>query len=168
MERRFTLKRAFFIALAIFGLYLLYTHLTTTEEDRIMAVFAAVERGLEERNSLAVLEHVSPSYRDSSGRKKADAQLLLTTLNRSANQVMVNLSKRAITVHKDAAGAHLVISARVVMGGREFEPLPEDGSSDMTVDLRKEAGTWRITGAIYPAVVEEWIRKFQSILSGAP
>jgi hypothetical protein len=54
------------------------------------------------------------------------------------------------------------------MGGREFEPLPEDGSSEMIVDLRKEDGKWRITRALYPAVVEEWIRKFESILSGAP
>jgi len=166
MKRRLTLKKAVLVSVAVFVIYLVYVRLTTTEEDRIVAMFAEIEEALEARNSMAVLEHISPNYRDTSGRKRADLRLLLNLLNRSADQVMVSIAKRSIKIRNDTAGVGIQVSARVIMNGREFEPLPEKGDTEMIVDLRKEDGQWRVTGATYPPGVEGWIRSFRGILSG--
>jgi len=167
MERRLTLKKALVVSVATFVIYLVYVRLTTTEEDRIMAMFAQIEEALEDRDSMAALEHISANYRDTSGRRKTDIRLLLNLLNRSSDQVMVSFGKRSIKLgDNNTAGVRLQVSARVIMNGREFEPLPEKGATEMVVDLRKEDGEWRVAGATYPSGVEEWIRRFRGILSG--
>ena len=166
MKEQSPLKKVLIVSVVVFIAYLTWKHVSVSEEDRIMAVFAEIEEGLEQRKSLRVLGHISPDYHDSEGNKKPELRMLLQMLNRASEAVMVSIRKESITIEGDTAEAELHVSAKIVAQGRQLEPLPDQGAETMSANLKKEDGEWVVTASNFPPAVQSWLRKFRRIMSG--
>jgi hypothetical protein len=159
--RRVSFTTILIVSSLLFGAYLLVRHWLVSDEDRVKAVFARIEKALENRDASSCLDAVSPDYRDSAGRRRSDLRTTLVILFQMTEQVMATLTPRSVLIQSNRAEVELFVSIRIRYN-RPVGDAPEEGSEVVRVELRKEDGEWKVTGATYPEEVE---RRFQRAAS---
>lgn len=130
-----------------------------TPEDRVRAVFAAIETAAEERDVGALKDQVSDSYADARGNDKRAIGALagMHLLRHESVHLLVRV--RDVVFDSDGSAQAVVV---VAMAGM---PIPDAAAvpalrADLhrfDVELREEDGTWRVSRAEWrPATLAEF------------
>lgn len=120
-----------------------------TEEDKVRKVITDVQRSAEEKKVLAVLDHISRSYRDPQGYDRDGIKGLLAFYFFRHQKVSVYLPDIEIIVTGGTATAvfQAILTGRGT-GESAGAVLPEAlGAYHFEVLLRKEDGAWKVTSA---------------------
>jgi len=111
-----------------------------TEEDRIRALIAGLERGIEAKAPSRVMAYFSEDYRDGSGIQRKALSVLVLRILRSDGDFEVTIRQTRIAVAGREATAILEGEATLTAGpqavGRYF--------GTVTLTLRKEGRDWKI------------------------
>ena len=120
-----------------------------TEEDKVRKVITSIQQSAEEKKVLAVLDHISPSYRDPQGYDRDGIKGLLAFYFFRHQKVSVYMPNVEIEVAGLAARA----AFQAILTGRGSGEsagaiMPEAlGAYDFEVLFRKEEGRWKVTSA---------------------
>jgi hypothetical protein len=120
-----------------------------TEEDKVRKVITEVQRATEEKKILAVLDHISKSYRDPQGYDRDGIKGLLAVYFFRHQKVSVYMPNIDIAVTGLTAKATFqsILTGRGT-GESAGAVLPEAlGAYDFEVLLRKEESQWKVTSA---------------------
>jgi hypothetical protein len=120
-----------------------------TEEDRVRKVITEIQQSAEEKKILAVLDHISMSYRDPQGYDRDGIKGLLAFYFFRHRKVSVYMPNVDIVV----TGLTAKATFQAILTGRGTGEsagtiLPEAlGAYNFEVLFRKEDGRWKVTSA---------------------
>lgn len=121
-----------------------------TEEEKIKNLIAGIQKAAGEKDTRAVLGHLSKTYHDPQGNNYDGIKGLLLFYFMRHRQVHVYVPNLDISIENNAAKSSF--QAVLTGAGEDAEAakrlLPESlGVYDFSVFLQKESGEWKITSA---------------------
>ena len=134
-----------------------------TEEDGIKKMILAIEESAREKDSRAVLEHISKTYHDPQGNNYDAIKDLLVFSFLKHQQVHAYVTKLDISIENNTARA----SFQAVLTGAGGDAsaadkglLPEAlGVYAFAVVMQKESGAWKIGSATWELLGEGPVQK---------
>jgi hypothetical protein len=130
-----------------------------TPEEKVRAVLTAVEKAAEDRDVAALLEHVSESYRDARGNDRQALAQLATFhfLQNRGVHLFVEIRQVVVEIPGEARAAAVVAMAGRPIASAEALPSLHASLYYFDVELREEAGGWRIVRATWsPATIDDF------------
>lgn len=130
-----------------------------TPEDRVRSVLAALEAAAQSRDAAAMKEHVSEAYADTYGNdKRAVGGIVgLHLLRNQSIHLLTRVRSIAIAEPGRADVTALVAMAGTPIPSPELLPALRADLYRFDLELREEAGSWRITRAQWhPASIAEF------------
>lgn len=157
MKRMF-ISQARVIALTLVVVLCLTGCHKDTEEDKIRNIITGIQKAVGEKDTRAVLGHLSKTYQDPQGNNYDGIKGLLLFYFRKHQQVHVYVPNLDISIENNVAQAtfQAVLSGA---GGDATGPgkglLPEAlGVYAFNVVMQRESGVWKITSAKWERIGE--------------
>ena len=119
------------------------------ESARIKKIITTVQTAAEQKNTKAILEHLSKSYRDPQGLNYEGVRGLLAGYFFRYPKISVYLNALAISIDGDSAQARFqAVLTSAEKTGSITDAIPDSlGVWNFDVSLRKETGQWKILSA---------------------
>jgi hypothetical protein len=115
---------------------------TTSDEEQVRELFASAEQAAEERDVGDVLELVDAQYADAQGNTRDSLALFLRGYFAAHPKLEVVVSVDDLQFPVDG-----LARARVKVRGLELDRLDFGEAVQLTVELRREGGEWRVVRA---------------------
>lgn len=123
----------------------------TSDEDELAAIVAQIQKAVEEKNTNAIMKHVSPGYSDSQGFDYETLKKTLRAYFFRFPKISAYINRRDISVSEGSA--RIILQAILTSGvktGSLTDAIPESlGIYIFDISLRKESNDWKIITATW-------------------